>query len=99
MEREKIVLSRDDARDLLWESASEDGSFTRIANDFVDKLRWESVHRLVIQRASDSRCFATTYTQGLTEQQDTRPWEYEEQVTFTQVFPHTKISVEFKDQP
>lgn len=82
-----VELPADLACELAFESPG--GSFngwTVVANDFVESQRWESLHLLVIRNEAGEH-FADTYRKGLTEQQDTRPYEYETKATFAPVVP------------
>ena len=47
--------------------------------------RWTENHRIVVQRVSDGKYFESYYSQGLTESQDQRAYEYDEPI-FTEVF-------------
>lgn len=86
-----VVLEADLARELAYVTvgSSQDG-WTVVANDFVESQRWESLHLLVIRNEACEH-FADTYRRGLTEQQDTRPYEYQEQATFTPVAPRFEV--------
>lgn len=85
-----VVLEAETARELAWLNAggTHEG-WTVVSNEEIDHARWESIHTLVI-RNEDGEHFAADYRQGLTESQDTKPWEYDKTVTFKQVFPKTE---------
>lgn len=86
--REKLVLTKDQARDILSDDQDE---YQIIEDKVVSNQRWSTYNRLVIQRISDGRFFATYYSAGATEQQEERPWEYEEP-NFREVFPTQQIA-------
>lgn len=85
------TLPAEDARELAYLGVGQgfDG-WTVVADDEVDHSRWESHHQLVI-RDADGRHYAAPYSQGLTEYQDTRPWEDQKTVTFHPVAPRSKV--------
>lgn len=82
-----VVLEAEDARELACgEAGDEHEGWTVVSNEEIDHARWESIHELVIE-SEIGEYFSANYSQGLTESQETKPWEYEKTVTFTQVFP------------
>jgi|SRR5690606_15576307 len=89
-----VVLDVETARELAWTSAepgvpNEVEGWTVVSNEQIDRARWESIHSLVIRNEAGEH-YAATYRRGLTENQDTKPFEYDETVTFAQVFPKTE---------
>lgn len=88
-----VTLPVGDARELTYLGVGQgfDG-WTVVADDEVDHSRWESHHQLVI-RDADGRHYAAPYSQGLTEYQDTRPWEDQKTVTFHPVVPRSRVAV------
>lgn len=82
---EPVVLSADLAGELAGSYTGDtlDG-WTVVANEWVENQRWESVHRLVIRNEAGEH-FADTYSRGLTESQDTGPYEYAKTATFQPV--------------
>lgn len=85
-----VVLETKPARELAWtEVGATSEGWTVVSNTEEGHSRWESIHNLVIKNEA-GECFAADYRQGLTENQGTIPWEYEETVTFKQVFPKVK---------
>lgn len=63
--------------DLPYEGAIED--------EIEDTSRWSEHHRLVFKAEDDGLLYETSYSRGLTEYQDEQPWEYETEITATQV--------------
>ena len=92
MEREKLVFSEEEARDIAYGDTSE---FDEIVNDIEDTSRWTENHRIVVQRVSDGKYFESYYSQGLTESQDQRAYEYDEPV-FTEVFETVVEVIQYK---
>jgi len=88
---EPVVLDRMDARELAYTSVGESyAGWTVVANEEVDHGRWESHHRLIVRNEAGEH-FAAWYSKGLTEYQDTRPWEYETEARFEPVQRRVKV--------
>lgn len=96
---EPVELPAALARELAYEDAGStiDG-WTVVANEYIEKQRWESLHWLVIRNEAGEH-FADTYRKGLTESQDTGPYENETKAKFTPVVPTVKVSTEWKAAP
>ena len=87
-----IALPAEDARGLLdFEPGQEafDG-WTIAADEHLGEGRWTERRRLVI-RNGDGQHYAARYERGLTEQQETYPWEGDKPVTFTPVVARTRM--------
>ena len=54
-----------------------------IEDDIIDTTRWSIVHEIVFE--DKGKFYMTTYSEGATEYQDERPWEYEDEVKCTEV--------------
>lgn len=50
-----------------------------IVNDIIDTSRWSVIHTIVFMD-KDGKFYQTSYSEGATECQDERPWEYESEV-------------------
>jgi hypothetical protein len=50
-----------------------------------DHGRWESYHTVIFKAPDDGLIYSADYSRGLTENQDVRPWEYDDEVTITRV--------------
>lgn len=64
------VFSKDylmDELDLPYENT--------IVNRIVDTTRWSIIHEIVFE--DNGKFYMTTYSSGVTEMQDERPWEYD----------------------
>jgi hypothetical protein len=91
-----VKLPADLACELAYGNPGDDmEGWTVVANDYIDKTRWTSTHRLVI-RNEQGEHFMDTYRRGLTESQETSPYENEAQATFTPVAPSFKVVTTWK---
>lgn len=72
------VFSKDylmDELDLPYENT--------IVNRIVDTTRWSIIHEIVFE--DNGKFYMTTYSEGATEYQDERPWEYDDEIKCTEV--------------
>lgn len=95
-----VTLSREHAVDLLDTEYMREPRFIDgyrlLAVQDVDSGRWESYHLLVIQRFDDGALFGADFRRGLTEQQETQPFEDEDEVTFKPVFAEAVVTTVYK---
>ena len=49
-----------------------------IVDKIIDMSRWSIIHEIVFE--DNGKFYQTTYSEGATECQDERPWEYEDEV-------------------
>ena len=49
-----------------------------IVDKIIDTSRWSIIHEIVFE--DNGKFYQTTYSEGATECQDERPWEYEDEV-------------------
>jgi len=54
-----------------------------IVENIIDTTRWSIIHEIVF--ADKGKFYRTTYSEGATECQDERPWEYEDEVECEEV--------------
>lgn len=54
-----------------------------IMDDIIDTTRWSIIHEIVFE--DNGKFYRTTYSEGATECQDEKPWEYEEEVECEEV--------------
>lgn len=96
---EPVELPAELARELAYGDAGRtiDG-WTVVANDYIESSRWASLHWLVIHNEAGQH-FAETYRRGLTEEQETRPFDDGTTATFTPVAPQHKVVTEWKTAP
>ena len=72
------VFSKDylmDELDLPYENT--------IVNRIVNTTRWFIIHEIVFE--DKGKFYMTTYSEGATEYQDERPWEYDDEIKCTEV--------------
>lgn len=83
---EPITLPASDARELIGMKFGEEAfdGWIPVADEHLGKRRWVECRRLII-RDEGGYHFAAEYERGLSETQDTGPWEYDETVTFAPV--------------
>ena len=92
MNREKLNLTSEQGRDIVYE---DDSNFVTIEDKIVGKRRWSIEYEIVVQRKSDGKYFKDGYCRGATESQDESPYEYLEP-NFTEVFPVTKTYIDYE---
>jgi len=54
-----------------------------LVDDIIDTSRWSTHHKIIFEH--EGKFYQTEYSRGSTEQQDERPWEYEEEVDCDEV--------------
>lgn len=54
-----------------------------IVDNIVDTTRWSIIHEIVFE--DNGKFYSATYSEGATECQDERPWEYESEVECEEV--------------
>lgn len=54
-----------------------------IEDDIIDTTRWSIVHEIVFE--DKGKFYMTTYSEGATECQDEKPWEYDDEIECTEV--------------
>jgi hypothetical protein len=59
MNREKLNLTNEQARDIVWGETDE---FAEISNKVVGTSRWSTVYEIVVQRKSDGKYFKDKYS-------------------------------------
>ena len=79
-----LKMSGEDARDLTYGAGLAAKGLTAESDEQIDTSRWESIHQIVVKDQS-GRFWAATYRRGLTEYQDSRPFEDETEVEFREV--------------
>lgn len=93
---EPVTLPAEMARELAYGHRGDDiDEWTVVANEYVGTTRWSSTHRLVIRNEAGEH-FADTYSRGLTESQEKRPYEDASTATFTPVAPTFRVVTEWK---
>lgn len=51
-----------------------------ISDDIMETSRWSEIHWMIFRAPDDLKYYRVHYSQGLTEYQDERPWEYDMEV-------------------
>ena len=74
----KKVFSKDYLKDELDLPYS-----NTVVDKIIDTTRWSIVHGIVFE--DHGKFYQTTYSEGATEMQDERPWEYDDEVECTEV--------------
>lgn len=74
----------------------EDQKAEILATEDGDHGRWESYHTVIFVAPDDGKTYSADYSRGLTEYQDTRPWEDVDYVTCVEVEARTRV-VEITD--
>jgi hypothetical protein len=64
-----------------------------IEDDITSTQRWSEIHEVIFKH--DGKHYRTTYSQGLTEYQDERPFEYDEEITATEVEPREVLTTQW----
>lgn len=57
--------------------------YNTIFDRIVDTTRWSIIHEIVFE--DNEKFYMTTYSEGATECQDERPWEYDDKIECTEV--------------
>lgn len=79
-----MILTGEQARELVSGEADPELGLEVEAKIQTGTRRWVSTHRLIV-RDRDGRLWSSAYEQGLTEYQDTRPFEDLVEVAFGEV--------------
>ena len=68
-----------------------------IYDKIIDNTRWSIIHELVfeIKEEGETKYYKTTYSEGATEFQPERPWEYKDEVECIEVEQRTVTRVEW----
>lgn len=98
---ERLVYSKQTLLDLLdLEDGQEDERFKKIETEHVGSRRWSQDYSTVIEDKQKGLFFCTSYSVGSTENQDERPYEFEENdIVVERVYPHKVEVIVFKDHP
>lgn len=86
MEREVLIFSKADAYAIVTDDFE---GFEVETERQTSEGRWLSYHEVIVKRESDGKFFKSNYSRGLTEYQDTYPYD-EDKPEFIEVFPEKK---------
>jgi hypothetical protein len=92
------TLTQEQARRLAWDEADPEWGLTVEFNEQVDSGRWESIHQLVI-KDREGRYWEAHYTRGLTEYQESKPFEGHALVEFREVEKVPVTTYEYRPLP
>ena len=85
----KALLQR-----LLWDETDE---LETVENTMYDTSRWSIHYELIFREVATGKCYQTTYSQGATECQDERPFEYEgDLIECQEVRPVEVVKIEYQ---
>lgn len=91
MTRESITLPVELARELTQLSVGDTSQgWTVVAIEEGEARRWVRGMRLIVSHDSDGLPYEAYYDEGLTEYQETRPWEDEGEAKFEPVERRTR---------
>lgn len=88
-----MKLNKEEARNVVWEDHDD---FKMIENEMVNQRRWETDFECVVQQISTGKYYSVEYSKGSTEQQDVRPFEYDDEVEFTEVEPYEVTKIKYR---
>jgi len=77
-------------RDVLWGDAA---NVEIIKNEIFDTTRWSNCYELIFD--FEDKLWMCSYDVGATEQQEQRPWEYEDHVECVLVKPVEKTVIDY----
>ena len=92
MNREKLKLTNEQARDIVW---GENDDFIEIRTKIIGTSRWSTIYEIVVQRKSDGKYFKDKYRVAATESQEESPYE-NTNPNFTEVFPVEKTIIDYE---
>ncbi|MEV4179893.1 hypothetical protein AB0J28_00420 [Streptosporangium canum] len=88
---EGVKIDADIARKLAYTSIGKTfEGWTVVEREDIDTTRWESHHWMVIRNEAGEH-YGATYSKGLTEYQDTRPWQDDTIALFESVSRQTTV--------
>ena len=90
-----LILTGEQARDLVYDEADPALGLEVEARVRTGSSRWMSLHRLIV-KDKDGRFWAVPYQQGLTESQDSKPFEDQAEVEFREVEKVPVTSYEYR---
>lgn len=77
-----MKLSPENARDVVYEDHED---WVTVESKTTDKTRWEVWYEGVFKYIPTGKHYSVSWGVGATEMQDTRPFEYDKEVEFTEV--------------
>lgn len=86
-ERITLLFTPEEGREIIYGDHSD---FRVISKTITGKSRWNLEMCAIVQCKSDGLYFKANYNVGATENQETRPFDWEDKAEFIQVFKVTK---------
>jgi len=88
MEKTILRLTPDEGRSVVWNCHDD---FETTVTNIVGVTRWSIIYENIYKQKSSGKFFETSYSVGATEYQDERPYEYDGEAVFEEVFPVEKL--------
>jgi hypothetical protein len=79
----KIKFTKEFLKDEL------DLPYSALEDNIVDTSRWSIHHEIIFEH--EGKYYKTYYSEGATEMQDERPWEYDKEIECTEVHQVDKV--------
>ncbi len=73
-----MKFKKEELQDLLWDDIEDEAKWEIIEDKIIENTRWSILHRLIYKY--DGKFYETSYSVGATEQQDERPFEYDDDI-------------------
>lgn len=83
--REKFKLPVEDAVDVINDDHPD---YSLRQEKELSRARWAIIYRAVVKRKADDKFFETTFRRGVGDEAEC-PWQDQDEVEFTEVFPET----------
>ena len=83
-----MKLSKEDARSIVYDDHED---WSKVESEIVDTSRWSIMYEGVFLHKPSNKHYSLGWQVGATEQQDERPFEYEDEVEATEVVQVEKI--------
>lgn len=95
---ETIKIPKDLAQELVDCYEFYEG-YKTVDDEHIEDSRWSASHYLVIQRESDGKLFGASYSTGLTEMQEERPFEYDgPEIEFREVEAYEETITSYREK-
>jgi hypothetical protein len=88
MEKTVLRLTPDEGRIVVW---NDHDDFETVETNIVGVTRRSIIYENIYKQKPSGKFFETSYSVGATESQDERPYEYDGEAVFEEVFPIEKL--------
>jgi hypothetical protein len=93
----KLLINKELANNLRWADPKIDvEGYIKIEDNWIEDRRWVQARELII-RDSEMKYWRSCYEIGLTEYQDTEPWEDSDKAEFRQVVQRAVVTFVYED--